>query len=89
MRRYASPASVMRTSRVLPPELYCPGVKPGQAANCRPRQVHQLARSFVLARDGLDMRVVLRDALVEPVQLAQQIAAASAAPFLLRAPLMR
>ena len=26
----------MRPSRVLPPELYCPGVKPSQAANWRP-----------------------------------------------------
>ena len=33
---YASPALVMRPSRVLPPELYCPGTRPSQAANWRP-----------------------------------------------------
>ena len=49
MRRYGSPALVMRPRRCSPPELYCPVTRPSQADNWRPhlnscaRPMHCLA----------------------------------------------
>ena len=86
----------MRPRRLLPPELYCPGTNPSQAATCRPHlnlgavadggaqgggadlaqaaQALQLGTAAVLARHGADQSVVLGNALVQVVDLTEQIA---------------
>jgi len=43
-------------------------------------QLHQMLRSLVLASDLRDVAVVLSDALIQPVQLAEQIADDGVAP---------
>jgi hypothetical protein len=49
MRRYGSPALVIRPRRCLPPELYCPGTSPSQAASWRPH-VKSWPRPMVATR---------------------------------------